>query len=194
MHHRAPGRWLRRYYHLQAGYAHEHYGGRFFGPAINVLPTDAPDDPLLYRSEWLNAGLVVYRAGLFARHRFPPFRGYSFQEDVNLSFRIGRTHELYFHRGVRYLHKAAPGPYKADGRALATMRTAHRWHNATELLGLRGPERALKFLVSLAVEGVYLWRSGQRGWPKYFAGSCAALWALAVQGEDPLTLAERAAS
>jgi glycosyltransferase involved in cell wall biosynthesis len=192
MHHRVPGRWLRRYYRFQAGYAHEHYGGRFFGPAINVLPTDAPGDPLLYRSEWLNAGLVAYRTQLFARHRFPPFRGYSFQEDVNLSFRIGLTHELYFHRGVRYVHKASAGTHKADSRALATMRIAHRWYNATELLGQRGPKRALKFLVSLAFEGIYLWRTGQSGWPKYFAANCAALWALAVRGEDPLTLAERA--
>jgi glycosyltransferase involved in cell wall biosynthesis len=194
LHHHVPSTWLRRYYRLQAGYAHEHYGGHFFGSAINLLPTDAPGDPLLYRSEWLNSTLVVYRTPLFARHRFPPFRGYSFQEDVSLSWRIGRTHELYFHRGVRYLHKAVPGAHKADPRALATMRMAHRWHNATELLGLAGPERAWKFLLSLAFDGFCLWRDGWADRREYFEASCAALWALAVRREEPLRLVERVCS
>src|SRR5947199_388549 len=64
LHHRVPGTWLHRYYRLQAGYSHEHYGGHFFGPAINILPTDSPTDPELYPSQWLNSGLVAYRTEL----------------------------------------------------------------------------------------------------------------------------------
>jgi len=194
LYHRVPGKWLRRYYHLQAGYAHEHYGGRFFGPAINIFPTDDPGDPLLYRSEWLNTGLVAYRTHLFAQHRFPSFHGYSFQEDVNLSARVGRTHELYFHRGIRYVHEPVPAAHKSDARKLGTMQTAHRWYDATQLLGLTGFQRACKFLIGLSFDAIYLVRARPGGWPQQLVGSCAALWALAVRGEDPLTLAERAGS
>ena len=94
MHHRVPGRWLRWYYRFQAGYAHEHYGGRFFGPAINVLPTDAPGDPLLYRSEWLNAGLVAYRPeGTEACAQIPGEPG--FRGDLSLAHRAERVAEVF---------------------------------------------------------------------------------------------------
>jgi GT2 family glycosyltransferase len=175
-----PGRLLRLYYRILAGYDHKHYGGHFFGPAINLLPTDESDDPELYRSEWLNSGLTMYRTDLFAREGFPEFEGYSFQEDVNLSSRIGREHELYFHRGVRYIHKSSPGAHKANAHMLATMQVANRWRNAEELLGLTNSERWWKFMLSLTFDSLILLRGRSENWQQKLKGSWSAWWKVAV--------------
>jgi glycosyltransferase involved in cell wall biosynthesis len=185
LHHVAPSRASRCFYRLQAGYQHPHFGGRFFGAAINTLPTDAPDDPELYPSEWLNSTLVAYRTRLFARERFPAFDGYSFQEDVNVSVRIGRTHELYFHRGIRYLHKSLPGRHKADPRRLAEMRLVNRWYNAAELLNARGLAIRWKFLLTLLFETAVLLRHRPSGWVAESLGGWGAWMRLALLGRNP---------
>jgi glycosyltransferase involved in cell wall biosynthesis len=183
-HHSSPGRLLRWYYRLQAGYDHETFGGHYFGPSINLLPTDRLEDPELYPSQWLNAGLVVYRTELFHRERFPEFSGYSFQEDVNVSSRIGCGHKLFFHRGVRYIHKGSSGNHKSNVRQLAAMQLINRWSNATKLLKLDGRERLLKFTLSQLFNSLLLLRSRQAGWQGSLAGSWLAWWRLAILGQD----------
>lgn len=182
LHHAVPSRLLRWYYRLQAGYAHPHYGGQFFGAGINILPSDEPTDPEWYPSQWLNSTLVAYRTDLFAAQQFPNFDGYSFQEDVNLSFRIGRTHALYFNRRLRYVHLAAKGEHKAHARRLAAMMFENRWANATELLLLRGLGRQWKFGLSLIFDVVCLIRARPAQWPLTALGLAAAWWRLAVLG------------
>jgi len=185
MAHRVPRPWLRRYYRVLAGYDHEHYGGHVFGPAINLLPTDRPDDPALYPAQWLNSTLVAYRTAVFQEHRFPDFGGYSFQEDVNLSSRVARSHRLYFHRGVRYRHGAEDAPYKRDARRLASMRVQHRWHNAAELLNLRGGSRLAKFLLSLTVDSVLLAGRRPAGWRQQIMGSWGGMLRSLLGNDDP---------
>lgn len=188
LHHKPPGRLLKKYYRIQAGYYHEHYGGRFFGAGINILPTERAEDPELYPSQWLNGGVVVYRAELFSREQFPEFSGYSFQEDANLSARIGRTHKLYFHRGVRYIHKGSPGQYKSNARKLAAMQIVHRWHNAKSLLGLKGFELWWKFWLSLVFESLLLLRNRPMQWRESLAGRWSAWWRLAILRQSPESL------
>jgi glycosyltransferase involved in cell wall biosynthesis len=183
LHHPAPGRLLRLYYRLQAGYVHEHYGGHFFGPAINLLPTDLPADPELYAARWLNAGLVIYRRELFEAHQFPPFSGHSFQEDVHLSYRVGRTHELYFHRGVRYLHRAQEGAHRAGARARAAQQLRNRWYNATVLLGLTGLPRTSKFLLSVLADSAFLLRGRPPAWRQSLRGMWGEWRRLALGGD-----------
>lgn len=189
--HKTPRRLLRWYYWALAGYDDPTYAGRFFGPAVNITYTDRPEDPELFPSQWLDSCLVLYRAAIFERERFPPFRGYSFQEDVHLSARIGRTHQLYFHRGVRYVHKSAGGTHKADHRRSGAAQLANRWYNATELLQLRGFERAWKFGLSQIMGSVWLIRSRPAGWRERMAGGWGALWQLAVRRRDVRELMEQ---
>jgi GT2 family glycosyltransferase len=148
MQHRAPSALLRRYYRLQAGYDHPTYGGKLFGPAINCLPTFEEEGvgPLI-PADWLNAGCVFYRTPLFQREQFPEFEGYSFLEDVHLSSRIGRTHQLFFHRDARFIHNDTPSTFKRNAPALARMRIRHQRIVARDIQGLREPVLTWKLLL-----------------------------------------------
>jgi glycosyltransferase involved in cell wall biosynthesis len=138
MAHFPPGPLLRLYYRLQAGFDHPHYGACLFGLGINCLPCYLPDDPALIPSDWLNSTCTLYRRDLFDRERFPAFDGYSFMEDVHLSFRIGRTHRLYFHRDATYRHLDEPTRFKRDLPRRIRMQMVNRMRVARELLDLRG--------------------------------------------------------
>lgn len=134
----SAGALTRAYYRLQAGFAASDFGGRLFGPGINCYPSFPPGGPELVRVDWLPATCLFVRTANFARHRFPPFAGYSYAEDVHLTARIAAEAPLYFLRDVSILHHSAPSEFKTDRAAL----TAGKLHNmaviAREVLGLRG--------------------------------------------------------
>lgn len=187
-----PSRLVRWYYRLMAGYPHEHYGGRFFGAAINTYPTDARADPELYPTEWLDTRLVLYRTRIFQAVLFPEFDGYSFQEDVNLSWRIGRTHKLYFDRRIRYVHRNAAKSHRENATRLAVMRVAHRWHNASALLRLKPRQLAVKFLISQIFDTAVLLRARPPKWLPELRASWRTWWQLAILQQSALTLVRAA--
>lgn len=149
--------WL--YYRLQAGYPHSHYGARVIGPGINLLPCFERESTELIPAQWLNSTCVIYRRELFARELFPAFAGYSFMEDAHLSFRIGRTHTLFFHAGAPYQHNCRPSSAKADRRALHRMIVHHQRLFARDLLGLRGFTLAWKLTLHRLFQSVAVLRS-----------------------------------
>lgn len=163
MEHPVPGRLLRAYYRLQAGYSHRHYGGRLIGAGINLLPAFAAEPDSLVRADWLNSTLVLYRRELFERERFPEFDGYSFMEDVHLSHRIGRSHRLYFRADAPYLHNSRPSSAKSDRRALARMHIRHQRLIARELLGYHGFALAWRLTLHRFFQTFALLRGGGPG-------------------------------
>ncbi len=148
---------LRWYYRLQAGFAHPTYGGLLFGPAINCYPSyEEPSEGELVPANWLSSTCVFYRTALFRREEFPHFAGYSFMEDVHLSARIGRTHQLFFHRAALFEHRDAPSTWKRNHRQLARSRLRNQRQVAREILGLRPFELAWKLLLHRLFVTAYL--------------------------------------
>lgn len=170
MRHTPPRGLLWWYYRLQAGYAHPTYGGKLFGAAINCLPTYSEEGPDLIRSEWLNSTCVFYRTELFRREKFPEFEGYSFLEDTHLSARIGRTHELYFHRTATFEHRDAPSTFKRNARELARMRVRHQRLVARDILGLREPALTFKLLLHRFFASIAVLRSRGPSWKQEILG------------------------
>jgi glycosyltransferase involved in cell wall biosynthesis len=164
MRHPAPKKLLWCYYRIQAGYSHPTYGGKLFGPAINCLPTYTEEGGDLIRSDWLSSTCVFYRTELFQREKFPEFEGYSFLEDVHLSARIGRTHELYFHRNADFEHRDAASSFKRNRRELAKMRVRYQRIVAREIIGLHEPLLTLKLLLHRLFATVYVVRRRQLSW------------------------------
>jgi len=171
MEHRRPGTLLRCYYRLQAGFDHPTYGGKLFGPAINCVPAYAEAGSDLIAADWLPSTCVVFRTPLFTREQFPGFDGYSFMEDAHLSARIGRTHQLFFHRGAVFEHRAAPSTFKRNARALAQMRIRHHRLLAREIIGLREPELTLKMLLHRLFVTVSVVRRRGPGWLQTILGT-----------------------
>lgn len=167
-----PRGWIWWYYRLQAGFADRTYGGRLFGPAINCLPCYDESEGDLVAADWLNSGCVFYRTSVFQRELFPKFEGYSFMEDVHLSARIAKTHRLYFHKTARCTHRdgAVTRPREAI-RHLARMRIRNQRLVAAEVLGLRGPELALKFFLHRIFSTVAILRSRPAAWRDELLGT-----------------------
>jgi cellulose synthase/poly-beta-1,6-N-acetylglucosamine synthase-like glycosyltransferase len=161
--HPVPRGLLWWYYRWQAGYAHPHYGGRVIGPAINFLPAFDLETAPLIPAEWLNSGLVLYRREVFAREQFPAFEGYSFLEDAHLSYRVGRTHRLFFRGDAPYGHNDPPATHRPDQRALARMRIRHQQLFARELLGLSGFTLFWKLTLHRLFQTLAVLRSGAPG-------------------------------
>lgn len=63
-------------------------------------------------TDWLPSGASVWRRAIFRDTRFDEwFGGYSYLEDLDFSYRVGRRHRLAVVAGARYLHLPA-----AEGR------------------------------------------------------------------------------
>jgi GT2 family glycosyltransferase len=170
MKHQIPSGLLRCYYRLQAGYTHPTYGGKLFGAAINCLPTYTESTGDLIPADWLNSTCVFYRTELYAREKFPEFDGYSFLEDVHLSARIARTHQLYFHRTATFEHHDAPSAFKRNARELARMRVRHQRLVAHEILGLREPVLTWKLLLHRLFASVSILRHRSPAWRQELLG------------------------
>jgi len=170
MQHSVPHGLLRCYYRLQAGYPHPTYGGKLFGAAINCLPTYTEAAGDLIPADWLNSTCVFYRTPLYAREKFPEFEGYSFLEDVHLSARIGRTHQLYFHRTATFEHRDAPSTFKRNARELARMRVRHQRVVAHDIVGLREPALTCKLLLHRLFASVNILRQRAPRWTEELLG------------------------
>ncbi|EDY18352.1 glycosyl transferase family 2 [Chthoniobacter flavus Ellin428] len=171
MQHRVPSGLLRCYYRLQAGYPHPTYGGKLFGAAINCLPTYTESDSELIPADWLNSTCVFYRTPLYAREKFPEFEGYSFLEDVHLSARVSRTHQLYFHRTATFEHRDAPSTFKRNTRELARMRVRHQRLVAHDILGLREPVLTWKLLLHRLFASISILRQRGPTWQQELLGT-----------------------
>lgn len=159
------------YYRLQAGFAHPHFGGRLFGPAINCFPCyEAATDELI-PADWLNLGCVLFRTDRFGEELFPRFDGYSFGEDVHLSARMKRHGPLYFHAGARYDHFPAGSPAKANAFRSAQMSARHRRLIAREILGLTGWRLGSKDFLHRLFVTLWLLRSRPPAWKRQIAGT-----------------------
>lgn len=169
--HRPPRGLLWWYYRLQAGYSHPTYGGKLFGPAINCVPTYGEPDAELIPSDWLNSTCVVYRTELFRREKFPEFEDYSFLEDVHVSARVARTHELCFHRTATFEHRDAPSIFKNNARQLARMRFRHQRLVARDILGLREPMLTFKLLLHRCFVSITILRSMPPSWKQALLGT-----------------------
>jgi glycosyltransferase involved in cell wall biosynthesis len=61
-------------------------------------------------TDWLPSGALVWRREIFRGHRFDEwFSGYSYLEDLDFSYRVGRSYRLAVVASARYRHLPAAG-------------------------------------------------------------------------------------
>jgi GT2 family glycosyltransferase len=168
--HVRPSPWVKGIYRLLAGYDDAHYGARLFGPAINTLPCYDQQHGLI-RSEWLNSTCVVYRTELFHRELFPQFEGYSFLEDVHLSARIGKTHDLYFHSDATYVHHNAGSSFKRNKTEMAAMAMRNRRVVSREVMGISDWTIAWKQFIHRLLNTMALLKTRPEGWMREVEGT-----------------------
>ncbi len=112
------------------------FAGRLLGPAVNFLPIDRPD--AVKPVEWLPSKCTCYRRAAFMKHLFgEEFDGYSFAEDVHLSARVRKTHQLLNTTRARLFHHDMGAGTHKDWVALGESMVRHRHLIMTEVLGRR---------------------------------------------------------
>jgi GT2 family glycosyltransferase len=79
-------------------------------------------------TDWLPSGASVWRREVVRDYRFDEwFGGYSYLEDLDFSYRVGRTYKLAVVAGARYLHLQAPGG-RGRGYAFGLREVLNRVH------------------------------------------------------------------
>lgn len=145
-----PSPLAKQWFDFLADERKDSYGGMVIGPAVAVGPEPTTDGRLV-RTEWLMSTCVAYR-----RDALPPgpfearFYGYSYMEDVDLSVRVARTHELVVDTSTYVFHDSQPSQFKSPG-IRARMTVQNRYYVMTRTLGRRTIVHHLKFVASLVV-------------------------------------------
>ncbi len=79
-------------------------------------------------TEWLPTTASVWRRDIVRAFRFDEwYAGYSYLEDLDFSYRVGRTARLAVVAGARYLHLQAPGG-RGGGYAFGVREVLNRVH------------------------------------------------------------------
>jgi len=79
-------------------------------------------------TDWLPSGASVWRKDVLRDCRFDEwFGGYSYLEDLDFSYRVGKSYKLAVVAGARYLHLQAPGG-RGGGYAFGLREVLNRVH------------------------------------------------------------------
>src|SRR5688572_5812580 len=131
----SPGLVSRGLFRTLNGKSELSYAGKCIGPALNILPEDAPGLPEIVEVEWLSTTCTIYRKEALPKPAFDEhFTGYSFMEDVALSLVVGKKWKLANARTARIYHDSQTADYKADKSALAKMQLVNRHYVMTKVL------------------------------------------------------------
>ncbi len=79
-------------------------------------------------ADWLPSGASVWRREVVRDYRFDEwYNGYSYLEDLDFSYRVGKSYKLAVVAGARYLHLQAPGG-RGGGYAFGLREVLNRVH------------------------------------------------------------------
>jgi glycosyltransferase involved in cell wall biosynthesis len=79
-------------------------------------------------TDWLPSGASVWRREIFRGHRFDEwYSGYSYLEDLDFSYRVGRAYRLAVVAAARYSHLPAAGG-RGSGYAFGLREVLNRLH------------------------------------------------------------------
>jgi GT2 family glycosyltransferase len=143
-----PGRISRMVYRLfTSKKVLDNLEGRTIGPTVNFLCSEKNKNNLIL-VDWLNLGLTIYRKEALPDPVFHPhFKGYSFMEDVALSFIVAKKWKLYTVRDARIYHDSQRGDHKDDAEQLAQMELVNRYFISTEIQQKKSFKNKIQFLV-----------------------------------------------
>lgn len=174
--HPAPGRWLRKYYKVQAGFDDETYGAKLFGPGLSCYPC-WEKQPAPVETNWLPSTMLWMRTDMFRRHEFPDFEGYSFGEDAHLTHRAWREAQksggkMFFLGAPEFEHLSVQSGVKANRFHLGKMTVRNQKRIAREAMGKSRCEVFWKSLLHRAFMTLALLKSRRPGW----MGEIAGVW------------------
>jgi GT2 family glycosyltransferase len=174
--HPRPGRLLRKYYRLQAGFDDEAYGANLFGAGLSCYPCWEKQPPPV-ETNWLPSTMLWMKTEVFKRHEFPNFEGYSFGEDAHLTHRIWREvapagGKMFFLGEPEFEHHSMQSGVKANRFHLGRMTVRNQNRIAREAMGKGKFEVFSKSILHRAFVTVALAKNRRPGW----IGEVAGVW------------------
>jgi GT2 family glycosyltransferase len=134
-----PGKITRIVYGVLGGYKLKSYAGKCFGPAINLLVNENTGDNDAVTVDWLNTTCTLYRKEVLPSPLFDKnFEGYSFMEDVALSVKVAKNHNLFTIKSAIIYHDSQPGTEKSNINLMAEMELVNRYYIMKHIMGRNG--------------------------------------------------------
>lgn len=153
-----PSPLAKRWFDFLADERRPSYSGMVIGPAIAIGPEPTSAAGIV-RVDWLMSTCAAYRRTALPAGGFTDkFSGYSYMEDVDLSLRVARTHELVVHTGAYVYHDSQPSQFKRP-YVRAKMTVLNRYYVMTVTLGRKTLSHHMRFLASLVVPHITSLRS-----------------------------------
>lgn len=174
--HPLPGKWLRKYYRLQAGFDDETYGAKLFGAGLSCYPCwEKQTAPV--ETNWLPSTMLWIKTEVFKRHQFPDFESYSFGEDAHLTHRVWREAaqsggKMFFLGEPEFEHLSVQSGVKANRFHLGRMTVRNQRRIAREAMGKSRCEVSWKSLLHRAFVTIALAKNRRPGW----MGEMAGVW------------------
>lgn len=139
-------------------------GGRVVGPAVHFVYGDIGTSTR--RVEFLPSGACAYRRTILEQYRFAPsFVGYSFMEDVHLSYRVNRRYRLLQAGSAHLTHLGLGTRDRTDWPAHGESRLINRHYVMTDAMDKHGVIDHLRLfgfeLIYMTIAGI--WNAGRGG-------------------------------
>ncbi len=174
-----PGLYSRMLYRMSGGWGIRDFGGKCFGPLINVYPRPWEGGAEFRETEWLNSTCTLYRREALPRPAFEAgFTGYSFMEDVALSRRVRKRWKTGVARDAWIIHHTRPALYKQDAARLHEMGLVNRFHILREVEGW-GPAKAAGAISWLELLSLPAKLRAVMRQPETIGGLKGSVWGLA---------------
>jgi glycosyltransferase involved in cell wall biosynthesis len=173
------GLYSRMLYRMCGGWGIRDFGGKCFGPLINIHARLWEGGAEFRETEWLNSTCTLYRREALPKPAFEAgFTGYSFMEDVALSRRVRKRWKIGVARDAWIIHHSRPAPYKQDAARLHEMGLVNRFHILREVegWGLAKAALAISWLELLSLPAKL--RAVMRQ-PENIGGLRGSVWGLA---------------
>jgi len=122
--------------------------------------------------DWLPSGASVWRTSVFERFRFDEwYEGYSYLEDLDFSYRVGKEYRLAVVADARYRHLQAPAG-RGDGIRFGRREVRNRLHFVDKNPELSRGSCRLALGLRMAMSFLQFVRDGRRAHLGRVLGNC----------------------
>ena len=127
--------------------------------------------------DWLPTTAVIWRREIFDEHRFDEwFEGYSYLEDLDFSYRVGRKHKLAVVAKARYYHYPAPTG-RGSNFIFGKREVLNRLYFCKKYQELSISKCYLALIIRMFISLALAIKEGQSGFVKRVGGNIAGLYA-----------------
>ena len=127
------------------------------------------------RVDWLPSGAVLWQKRILDRYRFDEwYKGYSYLEDLDFSYTVGRSHQLFVVAGARYYH-FPPSQGRGSDYEFGKKEVKHRLYFVRKNPGLSKGKCTQALILRMLISLLLIVRTGSPTYLKRALGNFVGL-------------------